>query len=293
MFLLVSLPDAHAQAVLTVPSRGATPAPITPPALAPPSAPAAPATSSAVAPPIAAPPMAAPRVEPSPAQAYYLPSSPLWPSPSAAAPSPLPDANSPRTWVTLPKLGLDARVEAFVGSTKKDDDDPEEDAAAWRTLCHEPCGVWVRPGARLRVNGAFRVSPVFTLPAQPAVHVAVNPGRRDVRKAGIIVMSTSLVPVSAVGFYTFFYIVFSGIGRDASTAEQEAREKHDRQLVNVLKGTAVVAGVGIGVGLTLLLTNVRTTVSPRAGASASSTVGGAPRVALGKRLWLSASGLHF
>lgn len=196
------------------------------------------------------------------------------------------------TWVTLPNMGLEGQVEALGASSKHlPEDNPEDDDGAWKPICVEPCGLWVRPGTRLRVNGKFGVSRPFTLPAGPRVHLAVNPGRYDMRRAGIIVMSASAFAPAVTGMW----FLVNHLGFPASN-DEERRQDEARQAkaLDVFKVGVLIGGIGIATGATLLLTNIRTTVTPQAsGPAGAAAVSTPPRVSIGRGFWLSPSGVQF
>jgi hypothetical protein len=188
-------------------------------------------------------------------------------------------------WVSLPHLDQGARIEAFEPRAKSDDDDDDDDAL-WRKLCVEPCGMWIPSGTRLRVNGDFRVSSAFSVPAQPRLHLRVTPASSGARVGGIVLISV------------FSPFVVLGSLLTLATADSRSDDA-----TTASRAIFVVGLAGLGTGLVLLISNRATKVQfaaptgatgPRrfwAPALRSAFV--SPRVELGQGLSLSPEGLHF
>lgn len=218
------------------------------------------------------------------ARAQGAPPPPAAPATSpTAAPSTTPAVDvSSHVWLTLASTGEGGRIEAqqTAPPTSGDDDD------RWTKVCDEPCGIWVPPHTKLRVNGDFRESAPFTLPPRPAVSISATPPHGP-SKAGAIALTAASGAV--LGFtLAFAFLTNVQIEEDHRTPSQKATDR--RQTTLLLAGSGVSLG-GLVTGLFLLRNINRTTVELHEATATNAT--GSVRLPLARGVTVSPSGVHF
>lgn len=203
------------------------------------------------------------------------------PPPVVAAPV----AVSPHVWVTLGSTGHEARLEGPKTSTPVGDGD-ESDDDRWTKVCDAPCGIWVPPNTKLRVNGDFRSSAPFVVPARPAVAITATPPDRGAKTGAIALTAASGAALGLTLGLAFFTNLQIEEDR-RSTSEKHAAE---RRTTLLLLGTGVSAG-GLITGLLLLRNVNKTTVE--LGGSQAPNAGGPRTLPLARGLTVSPAGVHF
>lgn len=207
-------------------------------------------------------------------------------------------------WLTLSvtEPSHDARVEEAVPPAPNEYDEAHD---GWRTVCRRPCGVWVSPGARLRVNGDFPASPAFRVPSYGASAIVVRttpppPGALGM-PIGLIAASASVLAISSA----LLLMHSSGHATDyKSEDDRRAGQRFERNLA-IASGVSL-GGVLSGVAWLLLArhtdvsVDTATTGSPsQAPTSAASPVGVTSdgtrplSIAIGHGLSVSPDGVHF